>query len=148
MTLDAIIIGAGHNGLVTACYLAKAGLKVLILERREIVGGGAITEEFHPGFRCSTLDHATGPMSPQVVSDLALPHHGLKFITNDVRVLSLTNDNRSLCIFNDVDRTVSEIEKFSAKDAATFPEFLNSFSRIGSVLAPLLSMTPPSIDHP
>jgi len=148
MTHDAIIIGAGHNGLVTACYLAKAGLKVLVLERREMVGGGAVTEEFHPGFRCSTFDHTTGPMSPQVVSDLALRQHGLELIATDVRVLSLTNDNRSLCIFNDVARTVSEIEKFSAKDALAYREFLTSFSRIGTVLAPLLSMTPPSIDHP
>jgi phytoene dehydrogenase-like protein len=69
---DAIIIGAGHNGLVTACYLAKAGLKTLVLERREIVGGGAITEEFHPGFRCSILDHAPGPFSSQVAADLSL----------------------------------------------------------------------------
>jgi len=148
MTHDAIIIGAGHNGLVTACYLAKAGLKVLVLERRGIAGGGAVTEEFHPGFRCSTLDHTTGPMSPQVVYDLALRQHGLEFIPNDVRVLSLAHDSRSLCIFNDLGRTVSEIERFSAKDALAYPEFLSSFSRIGSVLAPLLSMTPPSIDHP
>jgi len=148
MTYDAIIIGAGHNGLVTACYLAKAGLKTLVLERREVVGGGAITEEFHPGFRCSTLDHTAGPLAPQVISDLNLSNNGLEFITPEVRVLSLTNDNRSLCIYNDTNRTVSEIEKFSSKDAKSYPDFLNSFSRIGKVLAPLLSMTPPSIDHP
>ena len=148
MTYDAIIIGAGHNGLVTACYLAKAGIKTLILERREVVGGGSVTEEFHPGFKCSTLDHAAGPLSPQVVNDLGLLQHGLEFITPEVRVLSLTTDDRSLCIYNDANRTVTEIQKFSAKDAQSYPEFLTSFSRIGSVLAPLLSMTPPSIDHP
>jgi len=148
MTYDAIIIGAGHNGLVTACYLAKAGLKTLVLERREIVGGGAITEEFHPGFRCSILDHAAGPFSSQVAADLSLAQQGLQFITPEVRVLSLTTDERSLCIYNDTARTVNEIEKFSAKDAQAYPEFVSSFSKIGSVLAPILSMTPPSIDHP
>ena len=148
MTYDAIIIGAGHNGLVTAGYLAKAGLKTLVLERREVVGGGAITEEFHQGFRCSTLDHATGPFSPRVTEDLDLAQHGLEFIKPDVRVLSLNTDGQSLCIYNDTERTVSEIEKFSSKDAKNYPEFINSFSKVGSVLAPILSMTPPSIDHP
>ena len=148
MPYDAIIIGAGHNGLVTACYLAKAGLKTLVLERREIVGGGAITEEFHPGFRCSILDHTAGPFSPQVAADLNLAQHGLQFITPEVRVLSLTADDRSLCVYNDPARTVTEIEKFSTKDAQSYPEFVNSFSKIGAVLAPILSMTPPSIDHP
>jgi len=148
MTFDAIIIGAGHNGLVTACYLAKAGIKTLVLERRDVVGGGAITEEFHPGFRCSTLDHTAGPLSPQVVTDLNLAQHGLEFITPEVRVLSLTTDQRSLCIYNETARTVAEIEKFSSKDAKSYPDFLTSFSRIGSVLAPILSMTPPSIDQP
>jgi len=148
MTHDAIIIGAGHNGLVTACYLAKAGLKTMVLERREVVGGGAVTEEFHRGFRCSTLDHTTGPVFPQIVSDLNLAQHGLELITPEVRVLSLTSDNRSLCIYNDTARATSEIEKFSSKDAKSYGEFLTSFSRIGGVLAPLLSMTPPSIDNP
>ena len=148
MPYDAIIIGAGHNGLVTACYLAKAGLKTLVLERRDVVGGGAVTEEFHPGFRCSTLDHAAGPLSSQVLSDLHLSQHGLEFISPEVRVLSLDRDGKSLCIYNDTAKTVSELEKFSSKDAKAYPEFLTSFSRIGSVLAPILSMTPPSIDHP
>lgn len=148
MTYDAIIIGAGHNGLVTACYLAKAGIKTLVLERREVVGGGAVTEEFHPGFKCSTLDHSAGPLAPRVVSELNLQQHGLEFITPAARVLSLTTDERSLCIYNDANRTVAEIQKFSAKDAHSYPEFLTTFSRIGAVLAPLLSLTPPSIDHP
>ena len=134
MTYDVIIIGGGHNGLVTAAYLAKSGLKTLVLERREVVGGGA------------ELDHATGPFSPQVASDLNLK---IEFITPKVRVLALSDDGRSICIYNhDVDATVKEIEKFSAKDAKAYPEFVESFSRIGKVLAPLLSMTPPSIDQP
>jgi phytoene dehydrogenase-like protein len=148
MTYDVAIIGGGHNGLVAACYLAKSGLKTLVLERRKIVGGGAVTEELHPGFRCSTLDHAAGPLSAQVAADLSLSRFGLEIITPEVRVLSLSPDGRSLCIHNDVAQTVSEIEKFSSKDAKSYPEFVNTFARIGRVLAPLVSMTPPSIDQP
>ncbi len=148
MTYDVTIVGAGHNGLVAACYLAKSGLKTLVLEAREVVGGGAVTDELHPGFRCSTLDHAAGPVSSQVVADLNLARHGLEMITPEARVVALSPDGRSLCIYNDVSRSVSEIEKFSANDARSYPEFVNSFSRIGRVLAPLLSMTPPSIDQP
>ena len=148
MTYDAIIIGGGHNGLVAACILAKSGFKTLVLERRELVGGGAVTEELHSGFRCSTLDHATGPLSAKVVADLNLSRHGLEMITPEARVLTLSPDGRALCIYNDVARTVSEIQKFSAKDADAYPEFVNSFARIGQVLAPLISMTPPSIDEP
>jgi len=131
---DVVIIGGGHNGLVAACYLAKGGLKTLVLERRDVVGGGA------------ELDHATGPFSPQIITDLNLR---VELITPKVRVLALSDDGRSLCIYNDdVGATVKEIEKFSAKDAKSYPEFVESFARIGRVLAPLLSMTPPSIDQP
>src|ERR1051326_1315636 len=134
MMYDVTIIGGGHNGLVAACYLAKSGLKTLVLERREVVGGG------------TELDHATGPFSQQIATDLNLK---IEFITPKVRVLALSDDGRSLCIYNnDVESTVKEIEKFSAKDAKIYPEFVESFSRVGSVLAPLLSMTPPSIDQP
>ncbi len=148
MSYDVVIIGGGHNGLVAAFYLAKSGLKTLVLEQREVVGGGAVTEELAPGFRCSTLDHVTGPVSSQVAADLNLSRHGLEMITPEARVLALSPGGQSLCIYNDVAATVSEIEKFSAKDARAFPEFASSFQRIGRVLAPLVSMTPPSIDQP
>ena len=134
MKYDVVIVGGGHNGLVTACYLAKGGLKTLVLERREVVGGGA------------ELDHALGPFSPQIIKDLSLR---IELIEPKVRVLALSDDGRSLCIYNnDVDATVKEIEKFSAHDAKSYPEFVETFSRIGRVLAPLVSMTPPSIDQP
>ena len=148
MPYDVTIIGGGHNGLVAACYLAKGGLKTLVLERRAIVGGGAVTEELHPGFRSSILDHAAGPLAAQIVSDLDLPRFGLEMITPETRVLALSPDGKSLCIYNDVTRTVKEIEKFSASDAKSYPEFVNSFANIGRVLSPLISMTPPSIDKP
>src|SRR5438477_10562243 len=83
-----IVIGAGHNGLVTAYYLAKAGFKPLVLERREIVGGACVTEEFHPGFLCSALATSTGPLLPQIIRDLQLERHGVEFIKPAVRVFS------------------------------------------------------------
>jgi phytoene dehydrogenase-like protein len=145
---DIVIIGGGHNGLVAACYLAKAGLKTLVLERREIVGGSAVTEEIHPGFRCSTLAHCTAPFLAQVAKDLNLASHGFETVSPVARVLALALDGPSICIYNDTQRTVAEIEKVSAKDAKSYPEFERSFSRIGKVLAPLLKMTPPAIEHP
>lgn len=145
---DIIIIGGGHNGLVAACYLARAGLKTLVLERREIVGGGSVTEEIHPGFRCSTLAHATGPLLPHIFKDLDLKRHGLEFIKPEVRAVALNPDGPSLCLYRDQAQTVSELEKFSAHDAKSYPEFERTFARIGRMLAPLMTMTPPSIDKP
>ena len=145
---DIVIIGGGHNGLVAACYLAKAGLKTLVLERREVIGGCAITEEFHPGFRSSTLAHATAPLLPHIYEDLQLARHGLTFINPDVRALALNADGPPLTIYDDTKRTVQELEKISAHDARAYPEFCESFRRIGRVLAPLLTMTPPSVDKP
>ncbi|MFN2516953.1 MAG: phytoene desaturase family protein, partial [Pyrinomonadaceae bacterium] len=144
---DIIIIGAGHNGLVAACYLARAGLKTLVLERREMVGGASVTEEFHPGFRCSTLAHSAAPFFSPIAKDLDLARHGLELIKPDVRVLALSPEGRAICIYNESARTISEIEKFSASDAKSYPEFERSFSRIGKVLAPLLTRTPPAIEH-
>jgi phytoene dehydrogenase-like protein len=145
---DIIIIGGGHNGLVAACYLAKAGLKTLVFERREVVGGASVTEEIHPGFRCSTLAHSAGPLLPEVTKDLGLEGFGLEFIKPESRVLALTPDAGSICIYNDTDLTVSEIKKVSVADAKSYPEFVRSFARIGKVLEPLVAMTPPTIDNP
>src|SRR5687767_4377334 len=110
---DIIIVGGGHNGLVTACYLAKAGLKTLVLERREIVGGASVTEEIHPGFRCSTLAHSAGPLFPSIAAELDLQRFGLESISPNVRVLSLSPEGRSICVYNDVAKTSEEIRSFS-----------------------------------
>jgi phytoene dehydrogenase-like protein len=134
--------------LVASCYLAKAGLKTLVLERREIVGGAAITEGLHPGFHCSTLAHAVGPLLPQVVKDLRLSSHGLEFIEPSVRITAFHPDSRAISIHTDSSRTVSELEKLSAHDAASYPKFEACMTRLGRVLAPLLTMTPPNIERP
>jgi len=146
MPHDIIIIGAGHNGLITASYLAKAGLKPLVLEGRGIAGGACVTEEFHPGFHASTLAQTTGPLSPQVIKDLNLKGHGLEFIQPAVRVFAPLLESRSICIYEDAKRTADELTNVSAKDAKTYAEFVTTFARIGRALAPLLIMTPPDID--
>ena len=145
---DVIIIGGGHNGLVAACYLAKAGLKPLVLERRKQVGGGAVTEEIHPGFRCSSLAHTTGPFSSKIATDLDLNRHGLEFINSPARLTVLNPDGPTPTIYQDASRTAAALKEISPKDATSYAEFSNSFARIGQVLAPLLSMTPPTIEKP
>lgn len=144
---DIIIIGAGHNGLVAACYLAKAGLKTLVLERRSIPGGTAVTEEFHPGFRCSTVIQTGASLLPHVMDDLRLQRHGLEIIQPAARVTALDED-RALTIYNDATRTAQALEPISSHDARSYPQFAASLSHIGRVLAPLLTMTPPTIEKP
>jgi phytoene dehydrogenase-like protein len=147
-THDIIVIGGGHNGLVTACYLARAGLKPMVLERREVAGGACITEEFHPGFRCSTLAHATGPFAPTIIKDLQLERRGLEVIKPAAQVFSPDANGRSLCLYDDPKRTADELARLSPHDAKSYPDFIATFARIGRALAPLLSMTPPNIDKP
>ena len=145
---DIVIIGGGHNGLVAACYLARAGLKPLVLERRGVLGGAAVTEEFHPGFRCSTLAHAAGPFLPEIADDLNLRSHGFAGTTPGVRLFAPAPDGGSITVYEDVARTAEELKKLSERDAAKYPEFCESFANIGRVLAPLLLTTPPSLDRP
>jgi len=145
---DVVIIGAGHNGLVTAFYLAKAGFRPLILERRPTVGGCAITEEFYPGFRCSRLAHGTGPLRSDIVADMNLAKHGLETYSPDVRVLSLSPNGNPLILYGDLPRSQREIAGFSEKDAANYGEFAKSLARIAEVIDLLLAMTPPDLDDP
>src|SRR5882724_6754404 len=111
-TRDIVIVGGGHNGLVTAFYLAKAGFKPLVLERRAQVGGAAITEEFHPGFKCSTLAHTTGSLRADVVRDMQLQQHGLQLITPEVSTVSLTPDGRALVLYADTKKAAQEISRW------------------------------------
>ncbi|HMD98510.1 MAG TPA: NAD(P)/FAD-dependent oxidoreductase [Terriglobia bacterium] len=148
---DIVIIGAGHNGLVTAFYLAKAGLKPLVLERRPVVGGAAITDEFHPGFKCSTLAHTAGPLAPVIVRDMQLERHGLEMIRPGVRVFAPSldgPDGGALLLYDDAARSAESIAKFSKKDAEKFPEFQQTLASIAAVLGRVMAETPPSIDDP
>jgi phytoene dehydrogenase-like protein len=145
---DVLIIGGGHNGLVTAFYLAKAGFKPLVLERRPQAGGAAITDEFHPGFRCSTLAHTAGPIRPDIVRDMQLEKHGLRFITPETCVTALAPDGRALSLYQDENKSALAIAAFSQKDAKKYPEFNQSLGKISKVMAEVLDTTPPDIDHP
>ncbi len=147
-TRDIVIIGAGHNGLVTAYYLAKAGLKPLLLERRPVAGGAAITDEFHPGFKCSTLAHSSGPLCPEILRDMQLDRYGLQMIQPDPRVFSPSPDGRALLLYGDPARSAGEMARFSKKDAEKFPEFQRILGRIAGTISRLMSQTPPSIDKP
>lgn len=147
-TRDVVIIGGGHNGLVTAFYLAKAGFKPLVLERRSQVGGAAVTEEFSSGFRCSTLAHSAGPLLPEIVRDMQLERHGLKMVTPEIAVTAFSPDGRALRLYNDARLAAQEIAKFSQKDAAQYPVLQESLSKIGRVIGEVLKLTPPDIDDP
>jgi phytoene dehydrogenase-like protein len=146
--MSVIIIGAGHNGLTTAFYLAKAGLKPLVLERRPGVGGGAITGEIAPGFRCPTLAHAIGPVRPSVVSDMRLAARGVEFVAPNPRLVVLSPDGRPLTFSTDVAPTAEAIRAVSETDATAYPEFCGVLERLGAFLGELLETTPPSLDGP
>ncbi len=120
--LDAIIVGGGHNGLVCAAYLARAGYKVLVLERRHVLGGAAVTEELHPGFRFSVCSYVVSLFRPQIIRDLGLARHGLELIPLESSFTPLP-DGRSLCRWPDSHRTRREIAQFSTNDADIYPEF-------------------------
>ncbi|HEV2207093.1 MAG TPA: FAD-dependent oxidoreductase, partial [Candidatus Acidoferrales bacterium] len=119
---DVVIIGGGHNALVAAFYLARKGLKPLVLERRAIVGGAAVAEEFHPGFRCSTLAHAGGPPLASIVTDMQLASYGLQKLESPVRVFAPTPYGAGLTLYTDTKCSIEEIKKFSPQDAAGYAE--------------------------
>ena len=143
---QAIIIGAGHNGLTTAFYLAKAGHAVTVLERRGVVGGCAVTEEFVPGFR-APLANALGPLRSSVARDMGLASR-VPFVRPDPRLVTLAPDGRALVFSTDVGKTADAIRPFSAKDASQYPEFAAVLQRFSAFLSGILEMTPPSIDEP
>jgi phytoene dehydrogenase-like protein len=143
-----VFIGGGHNALVAAFYLAKGGFKPLVLERREIVGGGAVTEEFHPGFRASTLAHTLGPLRPDVARDLQVEKFDCEILRPDPRVFAPNLNGHSLLFYEDHAKTAGGIARLSAKDAAKYTQFAASLHKLSSVFAQLSSITPPSIDKP
>ncbi|HET9329834.1 MAG TPA: NAD(P)/FAD-dependent oxidoreductase [Steroidobacteraceae bacterium] len=139
---DALIIGGGHNGLVCAAYLAGAGLKVTVLERREVLGGAAITEEFHPGFRNSVASYTVSLLNPKIIRDLDLAAHGLRVVERRAANFLPTSDGRYL--LTGEGRTQSEVARFSARDAARLPEYGARLEAIADVLRDLALTTPPN----
>ena len=140
--LDAIVIGGGHNGLVAAAYLAKAGLRALVLEQRGVVGGAAVTEEPWPGFRISTFSYAAGLLRPQIVTDLELRRFGYQTYLLDPEMFVPLPDGRSLTLWNDDERTAQEIAHFSERDARAYPKYSQFWTEVIELLDPLL-LSPP-----
>jgi phytoene dehydrogenase-like protein len=139
-----VIIGAGLDGLIAAFYLAKAGHKPVVLERR-VMGGACASEEFHPGFRTSLAMNA-GSLRSQITSDLQLPRHGCEISKSPVCVTALNLNGVPISIYEDAKRTAAELS--SARDREKYGEFISCFENIGGALRPLLTMTPPNIDEP
>ncbi len=141
---DALVIGAGHNGLVCACYLARAGLRVGIFERRSLVGGAAVTEEFAPGFRNSTASYTVSLLEPKVIRDLRLAEHGLRILERPMQNFLPLPDGDSFSAGPDAAATLAEVRRYSARDAARLPEFHALLGRAVALLRELLQRTPPT----
>ena len=143
---DAIIIGAGHNGLTAAAYLARAGLSTLVLERREIVGGCCVTEEIAPGCRVSTTSYVASMLRPEVISELRLADHGLRMIPCDPAIQVPFPDGHVVPWWADRQRACQEFSKISAKDAARFVQVDDQLKKLARYLQPFFMEPPPEID--
>ncbi len=148
-TYDAIVVGGGHNGLVTACYLARAKWKVLVLERRYIVGGACVTEEnVFPGFKVSTAAYVNSLFRPEIVRDLRLHDYGFESVERNPASFSPFADGRYLLLGGDAASNLAEIAKFSRRDALAYPQYEAMLERVASVLEPTLIERPPNVERP
>src|SRR5881227_2912737 len=145
---DIIIVGAGHNGLVTAAYLARAGKRVLVLERRDVVGGACVTEELWPGFKVSTAAYVNSLFRKEIVDDLKLKENGFELLERVPASFSPFPDGRYLLMGGDRELTRREIAKFSARDAEQYPKYEKMLERVASFIEPTLDMAPPNVLRP
>ncbi len=142
---DAVVVGGGHNGLTCAAYLAAAGMSVCVVERRAVLGGAAVTEEFHPGFRNSTASYTVSLLDPQVIRDLKLVLHGLVVRERPIGNFLPLPDGGYLKVGGGLAATQAEVAKFSARDAAALPAYYAMLDRVASVLRGMLGVTPPAL---
>jgi phytoene dehydrogenase-like protein len=142
---DAVVVGGGHNGLVCAAYLAAAGMSVCVVERRGVVGGAAVTEEFHPGFRNSTASYTVSLLSPRVIRDLDLSAHGLRIVKRPLSNFLPFPDDTFLKVGGGTAATQHEVAKFSSRDAERLPAYYAMLDRVANVLRALLDVTPPNV---
>ena len=157
---DAVIIGGGHNGLVSAAYLARAGLKTLVLEQRHVLGGAAVTEELFPGFRFSVFSYVVSLLRPEIIRDLELPRHGLDILPLDGTFTPLRRrpkgrsgrrgrrgrrDGDYLWRVNDHGRTIRELRRWSATDAEAYEEYGQLMVEMARFIKPILAITPPDL---
>jgi len=143
--LDALIIGGGHNGLVCAFYLARAGKAVRVLERRGVVGGAAVTEEFHPGFRNSTASYTVSLLQPKVIRDMTLAERGLRIVERPISNFLPQADGGYLKLGGGLERTQAEFRRFSAHDARVLPDYYAALEGVADVLRDLALKTPPNV---
>ena len=144
---DVVIIGGGHNGLVTAFYLARAGLRPLVLERSGQVGGAAITGEFHPGFRTSLLAHSAS-LEPDVLREMQLERHGLKLVSPEISRTALSASDRALVLHSNVEKARREIARLSPGDGKRYGELAQALTKAAGVIAKIFALTPPDITKP
>jgi phytoene dehydrogenase-like protein len=141
---DVVVIGGGHNGLVCAFYLARAGLRVTVVEGRGVVGGAAVTEEFYPGFRNSVASYTVSLLNQQVIDDMGLASRGLRILERPIANFLPTSDGRYLKMGGGLGRTQAEVAKFSARDAAALPAYYGMLDDVGDVLRAMALQTPPN----
>jgi phytoene dehydrogenase-like protein len=141
---DAIIVGAGHNGLVTAAYLARAGRRVLVLERREVVGGACVTEELWPGFKVSTAAYVNSLLRPEIIRDLELARYGFELLPRSPSSFTPFPDGRFLLLGPDKALTAAQVAKFSKRDAEALPRYEAMLERVAAFIEPTLLRTPPN----
>src|SRR5689334_7733551 len=144
-TYDVVIVGGGHNGLTCACYLAKKGLSVGVFERRDVLGGAAVTEEFHPGLRNSTASYTVSLLNPKVIRDLKLVEHGLSIVPRPFSNFLPLPDGDYLKVGGGLDATQAEVAKHSRRDAERLPDYYAMLDRVADVLRDLLLATPPNV---
>src|SRR6184192_4975537 len=143
---DVVVIGGGHNGLVNAAYLARAGKRVLVCERRHVLGGAAVTEEVFPGFRFSVASYVVSLLRPEIIRDLDLPRHGLEILPLDGTFTPLDGDY--LWRSNDHGRTTRELRRWSRVDAEAYEEYGKLMVDMARFVKPLLAITPPDPGRP
>src|SRR5213083_3602612 len=141
---DIIIVGAGHNGLVTAAYLARAGMRVLVLERRDVVGGACVTEELWPGFKVSTASYVNSLLRPEIIRDLELSRYGFELLPRSPSSFTPFPDGRFLLMGPDKNLTAQQVAKFSARDATALPRYEAMLERVADFIEPTLLRTPPN----
>jgi phytoene dehydrogenase-like protein len=145
---DVVVIGAGHNGLVAACYLARAGRSVCVLERRDRVGGACVTEQLWPGYKVSTTSYVTTLFDPRIVRDFDLERHGYRVVKQEPAFFQPFPDNRSLLLWGDEQTDQAEYRKFSARDAGRLPEFHAALGRLADLARAIATMKPPRLPVP